>query len=82
MQVNYKSVYKFENGEIHYLGDGIFEVFPLEKEFPLSYKVKKEDVWCVFGNQLLKDGYKVNQELQSQLNELMARESKYTQQLN
>ena len=82
MQVSYKSVYKYNNGEIHYLGEGIFEVYPLESEFPISYKVKKENNWKVFDNSLLKEGYVVNEELQSTLDELMARENKYVQQIN
>ncbi len=82
MQVSYKSVYKYNNGEIHYLGEGVFEVYPLESEFPISYKVKKENNWKVFDNSLLKEGYVVNEELQSTLDELMARENKYVQQIN
>lgn len=82
MKVTYKSVYEYKNGEIHYLGNGVFEVFPMEKDFPLSYKVKKEEYWSVFDNALLKTGYKVNEELQLTLNELMEREEKYIQQLN
>lgn len=82
MQVSYKSTYQYKNGEIHYLGDGVFEIYPLESEFPISYKVKKQESWKVFDNALLKEGFQVNDELQSTLDELMAREKKYVQQLN
>jgi hypothetical protein len=73
---NETTIYKLSADTIKYLGKGIFEITPSNKDdFPIPFKVRKESLfWEVFDNDLLEDGNVIPEELSLKLNELLINE--------
>ena len=70
------TIYKFSNGTIKHLGEGIFEVSSYNKEeFPIPYKARKKEIyWEVFDNEILEEGLILPMEIGLQLDKLLSNE--------